>query len=160
MIRSAGARLWYLPPYSPDLNPIEQAFSHDRVRARLARGLRGKAKRQVMRGRGLLHARVDKLSLRARATLASWLSNDPELADTWEAKEAFYAIWDGHLRTDGQRLFNEWHNDLTTRLRSVIEDFDALLDGSELEAGDIRFLPDALHKRIYAGRERLGQDRQ
>ena len=27
MIRKAGARLWYLPPYSPDLNPIEQAFA-------------------------------------------------------------------------------------------------------------------------------------
>ncbi len=26
-IRAAGARLLYLPPYSPDLNPIEQAFS-------------------------------------------------------------------------------------------------------------------------------------
>ena len=27
MIRASGARLWYLPPYSPDLNPIEQAFA-------------------------------------------------------------------------------------------------------------------------------------
>lgn len=27
LIRDAGARLWYLPPYSPDLNPIEQAFA-------------------------------------------------------------------------------------------------------------------------------------
>lgn len=27
MIQKAGARLWFLPPYSPDLNPIEQAFS-------------------------------------------------------------------------------------------------------------------------------------
>ncbi len=27
LIQSAGARLWFLPPYSPDLNPIEQAFS-------------------------------------------------------------------------------------------------------------------------------------
>jgi len=26
-IRAAGARLWFLPKYSPDLNPIEQAFS-------------------------------------------------------------------------------------------------------------------------------------
>ena len=26
-IRSAGAKLFYLPPYSPDLNPIEMAFS-------------------------------------------------------------------------------------------------------------------------------------
>jgi putative transposase len=23
----AGARLWFLPPYSPDLNPIERAFA-------------------------------------------------------------------------------------------------------------------------------------
>ena len=27
MIRATGARLWFLPPYSPDLNPIEQAFA-------------------------------------------------------------------------------------------------------------------------------------
>ncbi len=26
-IRAAGARLFFLPPYSPDLNPIEQTFS-------------------------------------------------------------------------------------------------------------------------------------
>ena len=27
-IEAAGAKLRYLPPYSPDLNPIEQAFSN------------------------------------------------------------------------------------------------------------------------------------
>jgi len=27
MIRAAGARLMFLPPYSPDLNPIEQVFA-------------------------------------------------------------------------------------------------------------------------------------
>lgn len=27
IIRGAGARLWYLPPYSPDFNPIEHAFA-------------------------------------------------------------------------------------------------------------------------------------
>ena len=27
VIREAGARLWFLPKYSPDLNPIEQLFS-------------------------------------------------------------------------------------------------------------------------------------
>ena len=26
-IRAAGARLFFLPPYSPDLNPIEQVFA-------------------------------------------------------------------------------------------------------------------------------------
>jgi len=33
-IEAAGARLLYLPPYSPDLNPIEQAFA--KLKARLA----------------------------------------------------------------------------------------------------------------------------
>ncbi|MCA1738266.1 MAG: transposase, partial [Actinobacteria bacterium] len=27
LIKSAGCELLYLPPYSPDLNPIEEAFS-------------------------------------------------------------------------------------------------------------------------------------
>lgn len=27
-IQAAGARLWFLPPYSPDLNPIEQTFAN------------------------------------------------------------------------------------------------------------------------------------
>ncbi|MGH6808931.1 MAG: transposase, partial [Ensifer adhaerens] len=27
ILKAAGARLWFLPPYSPDLNPIEQAFA-------------------------------------------------------------------------------------------------------------------------------------
>ncbi|GAB0114324.1 hypothetical protein AcidC75_18480 [Acidisoma sp. C75] len=27
LIRSAGARLFFLPPYSPDLNPIEMMFA-------------------------------------------------------------------------------------------------------------------------------------
>ena len=27
LLRAAGARLFFLPPYSPDLNPIEQVFS-------------------------------------------------------------------------------------------------------------------------------------
>jgi len=27
IIAAAGAELRYLPPYSPDLNPIEQAFA-------------------------------------------------------------------------------------------------------------------------------------
>ena len=40
-IEAAGARLLYLPPYSPDLNPIEQAF------AKLKALLRARALRTV-----------------------------------------------------------------------------------------------------------------
>jgi len=40
-IEAAGARLFYLPPYSPDFNPIENAF------AKLKALLRGAAERSV-----------------------------------------------------------------------------------------------------------------
>ena len=36
-IKAAEARLWFLPPYSPDLNPIEQAFAKIRHWMRSAR---------------------------------------------------------------------------------------------------------------------------
>jgi transposase len=35
-IEAAGAKLLYLPPYSPDLNPIEQAFSKLKAHLRKA----------------------------------------------------------------------------------------------------------------------------
>jgi len=40
-IRAPGARLWFLPAYSPDFNPIEQLFS------RLKRLLRSAAERSA-----------------------------------------------------------------------------------------------------------------
>lgn len=35
-IRARGAKLWYLPAYAPDLNPIEQAFSRIKHWMRMA----------------------------------------------------------------------------------------------------------------------------
>ena len=35
LIEAAGCELWYLPAYSPDLNPIEEAFS--KLKAHLRR---------------------------------------------------------------------------------------------------------------------------
>jgi len=40
-IKAAGARLWFLPPYSPDLNPIEQTF------AKIKHWMRSAQKRNV-----------------------------------------------------------------------------------------------------------------
>lgn len=41
VVRTAGARLFFLPPYSPDLNPIEQFF------AKLKHWMRRAAQRSV-----------------------------------------------------------------------------------------------------------------
>ncbi len=36
-IKAAGVRVWFLPPYSPDLNPIEQTFAKIKHWMRMAR---------------------------------------------------------------------------------------------------------------------------
>lgn len=46
LLEGVGAQLWYLPPYSPDMNPIENAF------AKLKALLRGAAERTI---HGLQH---------------------------------------------------------------------------------------------------------
>ncbi len=62
-IEAVGAELRYLPPYSPDLNPIEQAFS--KLKAHLRKTQRALCRRPVVPHRqalGQLHAaRMQKL---------------------------------------------------------------------------------------------------
>ena len=62
-IKAAGARLWFLPPYSPDLNPIEQTFAKIKHWMRIAQKRTiEEAWRQVGKGRRLNHTnRMRKL---------------------------------------------------------------------------------------------------
>jgi transposase len=71
-IEAAGATLLYLPPYSPDFNPIENAF------AKLKANLRKAAERTVVRSLGRcrahhrhLHARRILKLLRCRRIFAT-----------------------------------------------------------------------------------------
>jgi transposase len=54
-IRAVGARLFYLPPYSPDLNPIEQLFAKLKT---LMRKLRARTVEAAWRGIGSLLCHV------------------------------------------------------------------------------------------------------
>jgi transposase len=48
MVEAAGASLLYLPPYSPDFNPIENAFA--KLKALLAQGALAQGRRANRRG--------------------------------------------------------------------------------------------------------------
>ena len=66
MIEGAGASLLYLPPYSPDFNPIEQAFS------KLKAHLRKAAERTI---HGLWNAMGRILDLYPPAECANYFTN-------------------------------------------------------------------------------------
>jgi DDE superfamily endonuclease len=76
-IEACGATLVYLPPYSPDLNPIEQAF------AKLKALLRKLAARTVAR----LWDALGDLMLRF-CQLGRLLPQEPDLADPGTLAEA------------------------------------------------------------------------
>jgi transposase len=50
LIESRGARVWYLPPYSPDLNPIEEAFSKIKALLKMAAARTKEALIEAMAG--------------------------------------------------------------------------------------------------------------
>lgn len=56
-IEAAGADLWYLPPYSPDLNPIEKAWS--KVKS-ILRSITPKTTRQLYRAVGHALRRITR----------------------------------------------------------------------------------------------------
>jgi transposase len=61
IIRTAGARLWFLPPYSPDLNPIEQTFAKIKhwMRTAQKRSITDSRKRRICFRQNLKHSSVD-----------------------------------------------------------------------------------------------------
>ena len=60
-IRKAGARLFFLPPYSPDLNPIEQMFAKLKTLVRKARARTIDAMAEGIRA-SLAHFKPDECS--------------------------------------------------------------------------------------------------
>jgi transposase len=89
---------------------VRTANKHlDAVRVSAARKLNTmKAQRAAMRGRLLLQKSRHRLSPRAAFVLDGWLSNSPTVKRAWEAKEAFYDIWDCTSRAAAEGAFEEW----------------------------------------------------
>ena len=66
LIESAGAELWYLPPYSPDFNPIEQMWF------KIKQTLRSLAARTF---EGLIHAIGIALEEVTKHDLVGWFTH-------------------------------------------------------------------------------------
>ncbi len=76
LIEAAGARLMFLPPYSPDFNPIEKAF------ARLKAMLRKAGERTVSGLWSLIGELVDLFQPQECANYFSFCSYEPDQSDT------------------------------------------------------------------------------
>lgn len=78
----------------------------DKVRNRQRRtaGIRS----NPQRGRRLLHTHLRNLSPMRKMVLDGVLANNPLIADAWNAKERFYAIWATKSRAKAEALYDAW----------------------------------------------------
>lgn len=75
--------------------------------------------------RGLMHDRFVLLKRRHALTdkeylkLSGWTANYPMLEAAYDAKEAFYGIWDMDIRTEAERAYAIWRHNLTPEVREA-----------------------------------------
>ena len=71
LIQSRGCKLLYLPPYSPDLNPIEEGFSMVKV---LLRRVGARAREALVE---VIRRSLDAVTSRATRAIAYYLPDLP-----------------------------------------------------------------------------------
>ena len=130
---------------------VRTANKHlDTVRVNYARSLNTiRSQRAAMRGRLLLQKSRHRLSPRAQFVLDGWLANAPPLRRAWQAKEAFYDIWDCTSRSEAEAAFERWKAEyrdipefvklgktVDNRHREVFAYFDTKLTNAFTEAAN------------------------
>lgn len=97
-------------------------FGVDKVRKELREGMDDKARKQLMRDRRLLAKRPANLTPRQALTLDTWLGNMPALKAAYDAKEAFYDLWDAKDSEAFITAYAKWRDGLSPDLRRVFKE--------------------------------------
>lgn len=81
--------------------------------------LTAKQRRRLMHDRFILLKRRSDLTMQETLVLDSWLGAYPVLAAAYEAKEAFYAIWDSKTRQKAETKYAAWQAGLPKEIQSA-----------------------------------------
>jgi transposase len=97
-------------------------YSVDQMRKELREGMDEKARKQLMRDRRLLFKRKAKLTPMQELTLETWLGNMPRLKAAYDAKEAFYDLWDAETSELFISRYAEWRDSMNPDLHRVFKE--------------------------------------
>jgi len=78
-----------------------------------------KERRGLMHDRFVLHKRRHDLTDKEYLKLSGWTANYPMLEAAYDAKEAFYGIWDMDTRSEAERAYAVWRDNLTPEVREA-----------------------------------------
>jgi transposase len=79
-------------------------------------------RRRLVKDRFLLLKRGRNLSPEQRLIMQTWTHHFPELAAAYEAKEAFYDVYDSPDRRTAETRFDAWEQSLTPTMRTAFKD--------------------------------------
>lgn len=102
----------------------------DDIRTTLAAEVEKPVGRDWMRRKALLRMRFKNLDEKGRFNLQMWLDNEPQFAEPYRLKEAFYDIYDAPNRAEGAKLLDEWRASVPAHLRKK-KGFEPLLTATK-----------------------------
>ena len=105
---------WHVTKYADlGLEKIRKSF-----RAELSAPMR----RRLIKDRFLLLSRGHNLKPEQRMILQTWTHHFPALAAAYEAKEAFYGVYDSSDRLTAEIRFDAWERSLTPAMRAAFKE--------------------------------------
>lgn len=93
----------------------------DQVRKSLGANMTARQRRTLMKDRKLLLMRPKDLKPEAALMLSGWLRNLPELEAAYNAKEAFYAVYETENATNAKQKYHEWEQGLSGSLKQAYD---------------------------------------
>lgn len=93
----------------------------DQVRKSLGADMTAGQRRTLMKDRKLLLMRPKDLRPEAALMLSGWLRNLPDLEAAYNAKEAFYALYDAETKEEALPLQEQWENGLMPEMKTAYQ---------------------------------------
>lgn len=100
----------------------------DTIRKQQQKALNKKGRLSYKRGAYILRKRNHNLSPKQALSLDGWLKNEPVIEQAYDAKEAYYAIFDHTERGNAEAAYDDWKTTLTG---DVKEAFSALVRATD-----------------------------
>lgn len=102
---------WHLTKYA------DQGM--ETIRKRHRAGLTAPMRKRLVKDRFLLLKRGANLRPEQRLIMQTWTHHFPDLAAAYDAKEAFYAIYDCPTRQEAEAAYEIWESGLTPEMRDA-----------------------------------------
>ncbi|WP_052954879.1 ISL3 family transposase [Microvirga vignae] len=101
---------------------VKEANNHlETIRKSLRSGLPKERRVQLLKDRFLMLSRRKDLNPMQQLIIESWTNEFPQMKEAYDAKEAFFDIWNHTTEKDARAAYMEWQRSLSTPNKAVFQ---------------------------------------